>query len=109
MNIGKCEKGLLIPWWLDAFDRNEDEEYVYRWDGSDWQETELINQGLAFVDNKISEISCVRCTGPVIEFSVDNDVWNVVVRKGGPEHDKEYLCVWCFLSDMIGYVKTTTA
>ena len=58
---------------------------------------------LIFVDDKISETPCNLCNGTVIEFSIDNIVWNTVIREDGSEHDKEYLCVWCVLADMIDY------
>jgi hypothetical protein len=48
----------------------------------------------------ISTIPCSRCGGPVIEFTVPNHIWNAVVRKGGPETDKEYLCAQCFAADL---------
>ena len=65
----------------------------------------LENKYLTFVGDKFTEIPCSRCKGPVIPFSVDNEVWNTVIRRGEPEIDKEYLCVWCFLVDIIRHVK----
>jgi len=43
-----------------------------------------------------SGIPCVNCGGQVVEFTVPSDIWNAVVRLGGPEHDREYLCWNCF-------------
>lgn len=40
---------------------------------------------------------CCECGGPVVEFSVTNEVWDVIVRGGGAETDREYLCIDCFL------------
>lgn len=48
-----------------------------------------------------SGIPCDRCGGPVYEFSVPSDLWNKVVRKGGPEGDSEYLCLHCY-STLVG-------
>lgn len=44
-----------------------------------------------------SEIPCCECGGKVIEFTVPNDIWNLVMRPDGKETDKEYLCLdcWC--------------
>ena len=44
----------------------------------------------------ISSISCARCQGEVVEFSVPNDIWNRVIRLDGHERDDEYLCINCF-------------
>ena len=65
----------------------------------------LENEYLTFVGDKFTEIPCNRCKGGVIPFSVDNEVWNTVIRRGGPEMDQEYLCAWCFLVDIVRYVK----
>ena len=43
-----------------------------------------------------SSVPCALCDGPVHEFTVDNDVWNRIIRRDGNEHDEEYLCVNCF-------------
>ena len=48
------------------------------------------------VADHVSQIPCRRCGGPVVEFVVPNEVWNPIVRKNGPETDREYLCVRCF-------------
>lgn len=41
-------------------------------------------------------IPCCDCRAPVTEFVIPNEVWNGLVRRGGPETDEEYLCVQCF-------------
>lgn len=43
-----------------------------------------------------STIPCCKCGGMVVEFSVPNEAWNIIVRKGGSETDQEYLCLDCF-------------
>lgn len=53
----------------------------------------------------VSSIPCVECGGPVVEFSIPNRIWNQVVRRDGREHDREYLCIGCFverLSEFLG-------
>ncbi len=45
---------------------------------------------------EISDVPCCRCHGPVIEFSIPNELWNIIVRNRGPETNKEYLCLDCF-------------
>lgn len=47
-----------------------------------------------------SSIPCARCKGPVIEFSIPNDIWNKVIRHGGPEQDNEYICWDCFWKEL---------
>lgn len=42
-----------------------------------------------------NETPCCECGGVVHEFSVDNDVWNAVMRPDG-EHDQEFVCLRCF-------------
>lgn len=39
---------------------------------------------------------CLLCGEGVVEFSVPNDLWNAIVRRGGPETDQEYLCISCW-------------
>ena len=63
------------------------------------------NEALYFVADEVSELPCNRCGGEVVEFSISNEVRNTVIRRGGPEIDKEYLCVWCFLTDIVRHVK----
>jgi hypothetical protein len=46
--------------------------------------------------SNMSTIPCCLCGGPVEEFSIPNSAWNHIVRKDGPETDKEYLCWSCF-------------
>ena len=42
-------------------------------------------------------IPCTTCKTPVAnEFTVPNEVWNAVVRRGGRETDNEYLCESCY-------------
>lgn len=45
---------------------------------------------------EISEVPCCKCSGLVIEFSIDNESWNTIIRDDGPETDQEYLCLECF-------------
>lgn len=45
---------------------------------------------------ELSSIPCCLCKGQVYEFSVPNDVWNLIIRQGGPETNREYLCWSCF-------------
>ena len=52
-----------------------------------------------------SEIPCCKCGGDVKEFSVPNEAWNVIVRKGGPETDQEYLCLNCFARCAADYIE----
>lgn len=59
-----------------------------------------------FFADMVSSIPCCLCKGPVMEFSVPSDVWNAVVRRHGPETDKEYLCVVCFHKAVAAYVRT---
>jgi hypothetical protein len=61
--------------------------------------------GVAEPRPSVSETLCVSCDNPCVEFHVPNDVWNAVVRKGGPEHDKEFLCVWCYHKAVEEYVR----
>lgn len=57
-------------------------------------------------DNRpISTVPCSTCAGPCREFVVESDVWNKVVRRGGPEHDKEYLCVDCWNRQVEAYIR----
>src|SRR5688572_23111933 len=53
---------------------------------------------------KASAIPCQVCSEPVVEFSAPNRLWNAVVRKGGPEHEREYLCLGCFLQMVAQHV-----
>lgn len=45
--------------------------------------------------SELADILCCKCGGEVIEFSVDNESWNTIVRQDGREHDQEYLCINC--------------
>ena len=59
---------------------------------------------MEFISNVESETPCCRCEGVVYEFSVPNEMWNKVVRKDGKEHDKEYLCIWCYVDLLHKYI-----
>lgn len=51
-------------------------------------------------------LPCSQCRSPVVkEFVVPNDVWNVVVRQGGKETGKEYLCEECFRLRIVEHVR----
>lgn len=52
-----------------------------------------------------SSIPCHDCRGPVVEFSVPNDAWNTLIRRGGRETDQEYLCLSCFAKRSTAFVK----
>ena len=55
-----------------------------------------------FIIDEVEQTSCNRCGQKVtVEFSIPNPIWNKIVRKGGPEHDREYLCIWCFVELVI--------
>lgn len=43
-----------------------------------------------------STVPCCACGGEVVEFTVPNDIWNLVMRPDGKETDKEYLCLDCW-------------
>lgn len=63
--------------------------------------------------------SCSDCGGPyAFDVGLPNATWNRVIRKGGPEHDREFLCVQCivrqfaevgeaFTGDLVGGVSGT--
>lgn len=46
--------------------------------------------------HETSTIPCCLCGGEVVEFTVPNDIWNLVIRTDGKETDKEYLCLDCW-------------
>jgi len=48
-----------------------------------------------FINRRVSTIPCCKCGGEVVEFSVPNNLWNIVMRKNG-ETDQEYLCFDCW-------------
>ena len=50
---------------------------------------------------ELSEVPCCICNDVVIEYSIPNDVWNKIFRENGSEHDKEYLCITCFLKKVV--------
>lgn len=64
-----------------------------------------MSEPLLFVDGRASEIPCCLCGRKVVEFTIPNDIWNIVIRNNGSEHDMEYLCVWCVLADMVDYIR----
>lgn len=43
-----------------------------------------------------SAIPCCICGGEVVEFTVPNDIWNLVMRPDDKETDREYLCLDCW-------------
>jgi hypothetical protein len=43
-----------------------------------------------------SSISCCECGGKVVEFTVPNDIWNMVMRPDGKETNREYICLDCW-------------
>jgi ssDNA-binding Zn-finger/Zn-ribbon topoisomerase 1 len=59
----------------------------------------------ADVRRVVASIPCAGCAGPVVEFTVPNDVWNTVVRRNGPERSDEYLCEACYRKAVEGYVR----
>jgi hypothetical protein len=46
--------------------------------------------------DEVSTIPCCLCGGEVVEFTVPNDIWNLVMRPDGKETDKEYVCLDCW-------------
>jgi hypothetical protein len=54
-----------------------------------------------------STIPCCKCGGPVVEFTVPNDIWNAVIRRGGHETDQEYLCMDCWYKALRAYLADT--
>jgi hypothetical protein len=63
---------------------------------------------LKFISQTISQIPCSNCGGDVQEFSVPNVVWNNIVRRGSGEADNEYLCVWCFVAEVVEWYSHLT-
>lgn len=57
--------------------------------------------GIVFIAEKASDTPCSICNGEVVEYSIPNHIWNMIVRNGGKEHDREYLCIWCFVKSAI--------
>lgn len=62
------------------------------------------NDYTMFIADEPSCTPCNKCGGEVVEFSIQDNIWNTLVRPDEKEHDKEYLCVWCFLDHAIDYV-----
>jgi len=52
-----------------------------------------------------SKVNCCECNGKVIEFSVPNELWNIVMRPDGNETDKEYLCFGCWNKKLLEFIK----
>jgi len=57
-----------------------------------------------FFSDTPSVTPCASCGGVVFEFSVPNELWNLIVRNDGPESYGEYLCVNCFHRKVAEYV-----
>lgn len=53
----------------------------------------------------MSDIPCCECGGPVVEFSIPNELWNRVMRPDGHETDKEYLCYSCWNKALVNYFR----
>lgn len=51
------------------------------------------------------QLKCNRCGVPHAEFVVPSDVWNLVVRLGGPEPDDEYICESCYRDAVAWWVR----
>lgn len=78
------------------------------WEDAQTQLTAAHAQGRA-EGAAVVDIPCSVCGGPCVEFTVPNDVWNLVVRKGGPETDKEYLCEACYRNFVTDYIRALAA
>lgn len=52
---------------------------------------------------EFSAVPCCKCKGPVVEFTVPNEVWNAIIRRNGPETDQEYLCKDCYIAACTEY------
>lgn len=66
----------------------------------------IINKGGKMMHSEdISAIPCCSCGSVVYEFTVPSDIWNLIIRKNGDETDREYICVWCFLDEVIDYLR----
>jgi len=61
-------------------------------------EVEKLRTHFCVSASEVSDVPCVGCGGPVIEFVIPSEIWNAVVRGGGPERDDEYLCYACWLA-----------
>lgn len=45
------------------------------------------------------DLTCSLCGGPhPFDTIIDNDTWNRVIRQGGPEGGREFLCLWCIIA-----------
>lgn len=56
-----------------------------------------------------SKIPCCECGGSVIEFSVPNRLWNIVMRPDGHETNKEYLCFACWNNRLYKFIASIQA
>ena len=56
----------------------------------------LRKENVRLETGQISQIPCCECGGEVVEYSIPNDIWNIVMRPDGKETDKEYLCLGCW-------------
>ena len=61
--------------------------------------------GIVISSSEPTELPCAKCGGLVMEFTIPNDIWNLVVRRGGPERGEEYLCYPCFITAVGAEVK----
>lgn len=68
----------------------------------------MIARNILFISDCVSELPCDTCGGEVVEYSIPYRIWNAVVRSGGEEHDREYLCIWCFVDLVIGRFEALT-
>ena len=57
---------------------------------------DIFEESLKWMGDKMSSLPCERCGGPVVEFSIDNDIWNSVMRPDGHESNNEYICYSCW-------------
>jgi hypothetical protein len=55
-----------------------------------------------------SSIPCARCGDSCVEFTVPNEVWNAVVRRGGKEGADEYICEACYRLAVEAFVRSET-
>jgi hypothetical protein len=55
-----------------------------------------------------NDIPCCECGGKVEEFTVQNELWNAVMRPDEHETDKEYLCFECWNKRLMKHIATLT-
>jgi hypothetical protein len=54
-----------------------------------------------------SEIPCGRCAGTVVEFSIPNNIWNLVMRPHGKEGElPEYICLGCWYERLLAALQS---